>query len=54
MLFKIRYINESLRLSGNRHLGGGGGGVKGKSVRKNNISNKKPELNEFKRTVVLK
>ena len=52
MLFKIRSINELLRFSGNRHLGG----EKKKSVVLKNmyISKEQTELNELRQSVLLK
>ena len=52
MFFKIRSINELIRFSENRHLGG----EKKKSVvlEKKYISKKQTELNELRQTVLLK
>ena len=50
MLFKIRSINELLRFSGNRRLGGEG--KKCFVLEKIYISKKQTELNELRQTVL--
>ena len=49
MLLKIRSINELLRVSGNRHLGGE---EKKSVVVEKDISNKLPELNELRQSAL--
>ena len=52
MFFKIRSIDELIRFSENRHLGGEKKTVR--CLRKKYISKKQTELNELRQTVLLK